>query len=142
MSPPPRIRRISGRVHYRSDDHRGASSPWDAAGRERPVFLDEAGRRHRLLRPFGLLAVLGASGWVVALALGATGFARLAPLPATIAGRPLARLAAPAARHHAHHAAPLHLHTRLVAERTRLRPAEAVAPGARAAGATASLDRS
>jgi hypothetical protein len=122
--------------HHHSDDHGGASSPWDAAGRERPIFLDEAGRRHRLLRPFGLLAVLGASSWVVALLLGATGFASLAPLPGAVAGRPLAHVSAPA-RRHAH--GPAHLHTRFVAERTRLRPAAET--GAHAEGIPAS-DRS
>jgi hypothetical protein len=112
-------------MHLR-DDHDGASSPWEAAGRERPVFLDEAGRRHRLLRPFGLLATLGAAAWLAALLLGATGFATIAPLHGPLAGRPLAHASAPAHRR-------AHLRTRLVAERTRLRP-----PG----GAHASPDRS
>lgn len=110
-------------MRHLSDDHRGASSPWDAAGRERPVFLDEAGRRHRLLRPFGLLAVLGASGWLVGLLLGATGFASLAPLPATISGRPLAHVSVlPAQSRRRHAGAAPHARTRLVAERARLRP--------------------
>lgn len=104
-------------MHLR-DDHDGASSPWEAAGRERPVFLDEAGRRHRLLRPFGLLAALGAAGWLAALLLGASGFATIAPLPGPAAGRPLAHVSAPASAHRRPH-----LRTRLVAERTRLRPA-------------------
>lgn len=63
------------------DEHSGAaSSPWHAAGLERPVFLDERGRRHRLLRPFALLVVLLTAGWLAGLVMGATGFAGLAPL--------------------------------------------------------------
>ncbi|HEX4806241.1 MAG TPA: hypothetical protein VFU94_10085, partial [Conexibacter sp.] len=81
--------------HSRDHDD-GASSPWHAAGRERPVFLDEAGRRHRLLRPFGLVVVLLASGWLVGLVVGATGFATIAPLPGAVSARPLAHLVAPA----------------------------------------------
>jgi len=117
-------------MHLR-DDHDGASSPWEAAGRERPVFLDEAGRRHRLLRPFALLAALGAAGWLAALLIGATGFATIAPLPDPLAGRPFAHASAHAHRHS-------HLRTRLVAERTRLR---AGAAGARA-GPVPAADRS
>ncbi len=99
------------------DDHDGAASPWDAAGRERPVFLDEAGRRHRLLRPLGLLAVLGAALWVVGLGVGATGFAGLTPLHVVVAGREPLHLVAPQRRH----AAAGHPRTRLIAERgTRL----------------------
>jgi hypothetical protein len=130
-------------MHLR-DDHDGASSPWEAAGRERPVFLDEEGRRHRLLRPFGLLAVLLASGWLAGLLVGATGYATIAPLPGALAGRPLAHLAAPPAARHRVRGGPAHLRTRLVAERTRLRPAAigGASPSARIAVAAASADRS
>ncbi len=114
------------------DDHDGAPSPWDAAGRERPVFLDEAGRRHRLLRPLGLLAVLGAALWVVGLGVGATGFATLAPLHAAVAGRAPVHLVASVRRH----GAVIHPRTRLIADRTRLRPA------ATRAGAPPTADRS
>lgn len=76
-------------------DHDGAPPPWDAAGRERPIFLDEAGRRHRLLRPLGALSALAACGWLLALGLGATGFARLEPLPVAVATRPAALVAPP-----------------------------------------------
>lgn len=118
-------------MHLR-DDHDGASSPWEAAGRERPVFLDEAGRRQRLLRPFGVLAALLAAGWLAALLVGATGFATIAPLPGATVGRALAHASLPA-RRHGHGGA--RLRTRLLAERARPRAAAA-------ADAPAAADRS
>jgi hypothetical protein len=124
------------------DEHTGAgSSPWHAAGHERPVFLDEHGRRHRLLRLFGGLAVLLAAGWLAGLVAGATGFATLAPMHAPVAGRvlvpqafvttPTPTVAAPAASGGA---------GRARAVRVRIRPRVATRPiavdGARRGGDT------
>jgi len=51
------------------------------------VFLDEHGRRHRLLRLLGVLAVLLTAGWLAGLVAGATGFATLTPMRAPVAAR-------------------------------------------------------
>ena len=69
------------------DDQAEVTCVWDAAGREPPVFLDERGRRHRLLYPLGVLAVLATAGWVAALVLGATGFGGLPRVRAALAQR-------------------------------------------------------
>jgi hypothetical protein len=76
------------------DELPSVAEPWHMAGREAPVFLDEHGRRHRLLRPLAVVVVTLAASWLVALVLGASGFAglpRVMPVPGAVvpAGSPL-----------------------------------------------------
>lgn len=60
------------------------------------MFLDERGRRLRLLRPIGALAVVLTAGWLAGLVLGATGFTTLAPPRPAVAARPATAAAPPA----------------------------------------------
>lgn len=55
---------------------------WTATGHERPVFLDEHGRRRRWVLLTGVLASAGAAGWLSALVTGAIGFSTLPSLAA------------------------------------------------------------
>ena len=50
---------------------------WRATGMEKPVFLDERGRRRRLVRLGGALAVLLVTAWLALIVAGPLGFARL-----------------------------------------------------------------
>jgi hypothetical protein len=50
---------------------------WTATGHERPVFLDEHGRRRRWVLAGGTLAGAAAGLWLAALIAGAIGFATL-----------------------------------------------------------------
>ena len=50
---------------------------WTATGHERPVFLDEHGRRRRWVLAGGPLAGAAAGLWLAALIAGAIGFATL-----------------------------------------------------------------
>ncbi|HEV2997743.1 MAG TPA: hypothetical protein VGX16_01455 [Solirubrobacteraceae bacterium] len=61
---------------------------WTATGRERPVFLDEHGRRRRWVTLAGALAGSAASLWLAGLVAGAIGFSTLpvAQVGATGAG--------------------------------------------------------
>lgn len=83
------------RISTRDEQTGATPSPWDAAGRERPVFLDERGRRLRFLRPVGVLAVVLTAGWLAGLVLGATGFTTLAPPRPAVAARPAVTAPAP-----------------------------------------------
>ncbi len=68
------------RHHLLSMD--GNEKPWTATGHERPVFLDERGRRRRWVLLTGMLAGAGATGWLSALVAGAIGFSTLPSLAA------------------------------------------------------------
>ena len=48
---------------------------WRATGLERQVFLDEAGRRRRLVAVLGIVAALLTAAWLVLLVSGALSFA-------------------------------------------------------------------
>lgn len=75
------------------------SHVWTATGRERPVFLDERGRRRRWVLAGGVLAGGVSSLWLGGLIAGAIGFATLPVSPSgPVAG--IARTAAPAERAH------------------------------------------
>jgi hypothetical protein len=50
---------------------------WTATGHERPVFLDERGRRRRWVLAGGVLAGALAALWLTALLAGAVGFSSL-----------------------------------------------------------------
>jgi hypothetical protein len=50
---------------------------WTATGHERPVFLDEHGRRRRWVLAAGALAGAAAALWLTALVIGAIGFSSL-----------------------------------------------------------------
>jgi len=58
---------------------------WTATGHERPVFLDERGRRRRWVLAGGVFAGAAAAFWFAALIAGAIGFSTLpsmrAPIP-------------------------------------------------------------
>jgi hypothetical protein len=60
----------------RVDDPR-ADTPWTATGHERPVFLDEHGRRRRWVLVGGALAGAASALWLAALLAGAVGFSTL-----------------------------------------------------------------
>lgn len=66
---------------------------WTATGRERPVFLDEHGRRRRWVWVGGALAGAASSLWLAGLIAGGIGFSRLPLPPAPLATR--AHLGAP-----------------------------------------------
>jgi hypothetical protein len=53
---------------------------WTATGRERPVFLDERGRRRRFVHAGGALAGAIGAFWLAVLATGAIGFFNLPSL--------------------------------------------------------------
>src|SRR6202043_3733724 len=58
---------------YRFEDE----TIWTATGHERPVFLDESGRRRRWVLAGGVFAGGVSAFWVTALIAGAVGFSRL-----------------------------------------------------------------
>jgi hypothetical protein len=57
--------------------HNGPDVVWTATGHERPVFLDEHGRRRRWVLLGGVLAGGGSACWLGALVAGAIGFSSL-----------------------------------------------------------------
>jgi hypothetical protein len=57
--------------------HPASAHWWTATGHERPVFLDEHGRRRRWVLAGGMLAGVLAALWLTALVVGAIGFATL-----------------------------------------------------------------
>jgi hypothetical protein len=61
-----------------------AAAPWTATGQERPVFLDETGRRRRWVWAAGTLAAVAATAWFGALVTGPLGFDRLPDVPVPI----------------------------------------------------------
>jgi hypothetical protein len=67
-----------------SEEKPGQAEAWRATGLERPVFLDETGRRGRLVRVAGGAAALVVAAWLGLVIAGPFGFARLptAALPA------------------------------------------------------------
>jgi hypothetical protein len=80
----------------------GADTVWTATGHERPVFLDEHGKRRRWVLLGGALAGGGSACWLGALIAGAIGFSSLPSLNANarvLAARPHVRYVAQTARH-------------------------------------------
>jgi hypothetical protein len=61
-----------------------AAPVWTATGLERQIFLDQTGRRARLVGLGGVLAALLAGFWLAALVTGALGFANLPQLPGPV----------------------------------------------------------
>lgn len=61
-------------THFRRE---GANTVWTATGHERPVFLDEHGRRRRWVLAGGALAGGASAMWLTALVAGAIGFSTL-----------------------------------------------------------------
>lgn len=61
-----------------------ADTVWTATGHERPVFLDERGRRRRWVLAGGMSAGAAAAFWFAALVAGAIGFSTLPSLRAPI----------------------------------------------------------
>jgi hypothetical protein len=84
---------------------------WTATGHERPVFLDERGRRRRWVWLGGALTGGVSALWLGALIAGAIGFSSMPSLQASHAGSALlasrgaARTAMLAERHHRRRAA-------------------------------------
>jgi hypothetical protein len=84
---------------------------WTATGHERPVFLDEHGRRRRWVWFGGALTGGASAFWLGALIAGAIGFSTMpslrererAPLVASRAARPVAHGASPIHRRLAPH---------------------------------------
>jgi hypothetical protein len=65
-------------THASADAHAPAAAHWwTATGHERPVFLDERGRRRRWVLAGGVLAGALAALWLTALLAGAVGFSSL-----------------------------------------------------------------
>jgi hypothetical protein len=54
---------------------------WTATGLERQIFLDQTGRRARVVRLAGALAAMLGAAWLAALVTGALGFSNLPRLP-------------------------------------------------------------
>lgn len=77
-------------MHLRADTRHSIegieSTVWTATGRERPVFLDERGRRRSWVLAGGLFVGAASGFWFAALIAGAIGFSTLplmrAPIPA------------------------------------------------------------
>jgi hypothetical protein len=61
---------------------------WRATGTERPVFLDESGRRRRRVQLIAAAAALVAGVWLCGLVGGGVGFSRLPPAPLSAHARP------------------------------------------------------
>jgi hypothetical protein len=79
------------------DDH-----VWTATGHERPVFLDEHGRRRRWVLFGGALASGASACWLGALVAGAIGFSSLPSMNTDthlLAARPHVRYVAQTVRH-------------------------------------------
>jgi hypothetical protein len=80
----------------------GDDSVWTATGHERPVFLDEHGRRRRWVLLGGALAGGGSACWLGALIAGAIGFSRMPSMNSDthlLATRPHVRYVAQTAHH-------------------------------------------
>jgi hypothetical protein len=95
--------------HAHLPRHEGETA-WTATGHERPVFLDEHGRRRRWVLAGGVLAGGASAFWFTALVAGAIGFSTL----------PSVRVRAPfvVQRAEAHEVASLrHRHTVVVSAR-------------------------
>src|SRR5262249_49339366 len=60
-----------------SEEKPGHGVAWRATGLERPVFLDETGRRGRLVRLAGGVAALLVAAWLGLVVAGPFGFAKL-----------------------------------------------------------------
>jgi hypothetical protein len=72
-------------MHTTSPPSRSAADTvWTATGHERPVFLDERGRRRRLVLAGGVSAGAAAAIWFVTLIAGAIGFSTLPSLRAPV----------------------------------------------------------
>ncbi len=87
-------------THVRRDHDEAV---WTATGHERPVFLDESGRRRRWVLAGGVFAGGASAFWFTALIAGAIGFSTLPSMRAhlpTIAQRTEAREVASVGRRH------------------------------------------
>jgi hypothetical protein len=85
----------------------GEETVWTATGHERPVFLDEHGRRRRWVLLGGALAGGGSACWLGALIAGAIGFSSLPAMNTgtrLLATRPHVRYVAQTTRHRHGHA--------------------------------------
>jgi hypothetical protein len=81
----------------------GGETVWTATGHERPVFLDEHGRRRRWVLAGGVFAGGASAFWLTALIAGAIGFSTLPSMRThalPIAEKLEARTVAQVARHH------------------------------------------
>ncbi len=88
-------------THLRRDH---GETIWTATGHERPVFLDESGRRRRWVLAGGVFAGGASAFWFTALIAGAIGFSTLPSMRAhvpLIAQRTEAREVASVGRRHA-----------------------------------------
>ncbi len=94
-------------AHLRRD---GANTVWTATGHERPVFLDEHGRRLRWVLAGGAFAGGASALWLTALVAGAIGFSTLPSI---------------------------HAHSPLLAERTEVRDVASVRPRHRVSAVSA-----
>lgn len=68
-------------AHLRRQDD---ETVWTATGHERPVFLDEHGRRRRWVLAGGALAGGASAFWFTALIVGAIGFSTLPSMRAQV----------------------------------------------------------
>jgi hypothetical protein len=85
----------------------GEDSVWTATGQERPVFLDEHGRRRRWVLLGGALAGGGSACWLGALIAGAIGFSSMPSMNTDTrltAARPHVGYVAQSAHHRRRHA--------------------------------------
>jgi hypothetical protein len=64
------------------DEH--PATLWTATGLEPQIFLDQTGRRARVVRLAGALAAMLGAAWLAALVTGALGFSNLPRLPGPI----------------------------------------------------------
>jgi hypothetical protein len=66
------------------DRSTSSTTVWTATGLERQIFVDQTGRRARLVRVAGVIAALLSAAWLAALVTGALGYANLPRLPGPI----------------------------------------------------------
>src|SRR5262249_45416758 len=69
-SPPPAAARAATMLAVRDRSNTQPPPVWRATGLERQVFLDEAGRRRRLVAVLGIVAALLTAAWLVLLVSG------------------------------------------------------------------------
>lgn len=69
-----------------------SSTVWTATGRERPIFLDEHGRRRRWVLLAGAVVASASALWLAALVAGAIGFSTLPRVGAVRVGAAAGRL--------------------------------------------------
>jgi hypothetical protein len=75
-------------MHPRANIHHSIegieSTVWTATGHERPVFLDDRGRRRRWVLAGGVIAGAASGFWFAALIAGAIGFSTLPSMRASV----------------------------------------------------------